>query len=102
MFAPLVSDCRIKRNAHRHRIRQRDAVLASLLLEGFARTAVALNSKSRHRIVESENARNVGLVYLHAAANELPFDGIAKQKAAYLEKGGSRSNAAYGYMVKTG
>ena len=39
---------------------------------------------------------------LHAAANDLPFDGIAKQKAAYLENGGSRSNAAYGYVVKTG
>ena len=39
---------------------------------------------------------------LHAAANEMPFDGIAKQKAAYLENGGSRSNAAYGYVVKAG
>ena len=26
---------------------------------------------------------------LHAASNEMPFDGIAKQKAAYLENGGS-------------
>jgi hypothetical protein len=32
----------------------------------------------------------------------MPFDGIAKQKAAYLENGGSRSNAAYGYVVKAG
>jgi predicted TIM-barrel fold metal-dependent hydrolase len=39
---------------------------------------------------------------LHAAANEMPFDGIAKQKAAYLENGGSRSNAAFGYVVKAG
>jgi len=37
---------------------------------------------------------------LHAAANELPMDGIAKRKAAYLENGGGRSNAAYGYVVK--
>jgi predicted TIM-barrel fold metal-dependent hydrolase len=48
------------------------------------------------------NSARLYHVDLHAAANELPFDGIAKQKAAYLEKGGSRSNAAYGYMVKTG
>ena len=39
---------------------------------------------------------------LRAAMNDMPFDGIAKQKAAYLENGGSRSNAAYGYVVKTG
>jgi uncharacterized protein len=39
---------------------------------------------------------------LRAAMNDLPFDGIAKQKAAYLENGGSRSNAAYGYVVKAG
>ena len=37
---------------------------------------------------------------LHAAANELPQDGISKRKAAYLENGGSRSNTAYGYVVK--
>ena len=32
----------------------------------------------------------------------LPFDGIAKQKAAYLENGGNRSNAAYGYVTQAG
>ena len=48
------------------------------------------------------NSARLYHVDLHAAANELPFDGIAKQKAAYLENGGSRSNAAYGYVVKTG
>jgi uncharacterized protein len=37
---------------------------------------------------------------LRAALNDMPFDGIAKQKAAYLENGGSPSNAAYGYVVK--
>jgi uncharacterized protein len=37
---------------------------------------------------------------LHAAANDLPRDGIATRKAAYLENGGSRSNTAYGYVVK--
>jgi predicted TIM-barrel fold metal-dependent hydrolase len=39
---------------------------------------------------------------LHAASNELPLDGISKRKAAYLENGGDRSNAAYGYVVKAG
>jgi predicted TIM-barrel fold metal-dependent hydrolase len=39
---------------------------------------------------------------LRAAFNDMPFDGIAKQKAAYLENGGSRSNTAYGYVVKPG
>jgi predicted TIM-barrel fold metal-dependent hydrolase len=39
---------------------------------------------------------------LHAAANDLPQDGIAKRKAAYLDNGGGRSNAAYGYVVKSG
>ena len=39
---------------------------------------------------------------LHAAANDLPLDGIAKRKAAYLDNGGGRSNAAYGYVVKPG
>jgi len=39
---------------------------------------------------------------LRAAMNDMPFDGIAKQKAAYLENGRSPSNAAYGYIVKTG
>ena len=39
---------------------------------------------------------------LRAAMNDMPFDGIAKQKAAYLENGGSRSNAAYGYVMKAG
>jgi uncharacterized protein len=37
---------------------------------------------------------------LHAAENELPMDGISKMKAAYLDNGGGRSNAAYGYVVK--
>jgi hypothetical protein len=39
---------------------------------------------------------------LHAAANEMPRDGIAQRKAAYLDNGGGRSNAAYGYVVKPG
>ena len=39
---------------------------------------------------------------LRAAMNDMPFDGIAKQKAAYLENGVSPSNAAYGYVLKTG
>ena len=39
---------------------------------------------------------------LHAAANDLPRDGIAQRKAAYLENGGGRSNAAYGYVMKSG
>jgi hypothetical protein len=39
---------------------------------------------------------------LRAAMNDMPFDGIAKQKAAYLQNGGNPSNAAYGYVVKTG
>ena len=39
---------------------------------------------------------------LHAASNELPLDGISKRKAAYLDNGGGRSNAAYGYVVKAG
>jgi len=39
---------------------------------------------------------------LRAALNDMPFDGMAKQKAAYLENGSSPSNAAYGYVVKTG
>ena len=39
---------------------------------------------------------------LRAALNDMPFDGIAKQKAAYLENGVSPSNAAYGYVLKTG
>jgi uncharacterized protein len=39
---------------------------------------------------------------LRAAMNDMPFDGIAKQKAAYLENGGGPSNAAYGYVVKPG
>ena len=39
---------------------------------------------------------------LHAAENQLPLDGISTRKAAYLENGGSRSNAAYGYVVKAG
>ena len=37
---------------------------------------------------------------LRAATEELPRDGIAKRKAAYLNDGGERSNAAYGYVVK--
>ena len=37
---------------------------------------------------------------VRAASNELPLDGISKRKAAYLENGGGRSNAAYGYVVK--
>ncbi len=37
---------------------------------------------------------------LRAAMNDMPFDGIAKQKAAYLENGTSPSNASYGYIVK--
>jgi predicted TIM-barrel fold metal-dependent hydrolase len=39
---------------------------------------------------------------LHAAANDLPLDGISKLKAAYLDNGSGRSNAAYGYVVKAG
>ena len=39
---------------------------------------------------------------LRAAMNDMPFDGIAKQKAAYLEQGRIPTNAAYGYVVKTG
>jgi hypothetical protein len=39
---------------------------------------------------------------LHAAANDLPRDDIAKRTAAYLDNGGGRSNAAYGYVVKPG
>jgi predicted TIM-barrel fold metal-dependent hydrolase len=39
---------------------------------------------------------------LRAAMNDMPFDGIAKQKAAYLQNGGNPSNAAYGYVVKAG
>jgi predicted TIM-barrel fold metal-dependent hydrolase len=39
---------------------------------------------------------------LRAAMNDMPFDGLAKQKAAYLEQGRIPTNAAYGYVVKTG
>ncbi len=39
---------------------------------------------------------------LRAAMNDTPSDGIAKQKATYLENGVTPSNAAYGYVVKTG
>jgi hypothetical protein len=30
------------------------------------------------------------------------MDGIGKRKAAYLDNGGGRSNAAYGYVAKPG
>jgi hypothetical protein len=39
---------------------------------------------------------------LRAAMNDMPSDGIGKLKAAYLENGGSPSNAAYGYVTKPG
>jgi uncharacterized protein len=39
---------------------------------------------------------------LRAAMNDMPFDGLAKQKAAYLEQGRIPTNASYGYVVKTG
>ena len=39
---------------------------------------------------------------LHAAADEMKQDGIAQRKAAYLDRGEGRSNAAYGYVVKPG
>jgi len=36
---------------------------------------------------------------LRAAAEELPYDGISRRKAAYLDSGEGRSNTAYGYVV---
>ncbi|PPQ26246.1 amidohydrolase family protein [Rhodopila globiformis] len=36
---------------------------------------------------------------LRAAADQLPYDGIAQRKAAYLDQGEGRSNTAYGYVV---
>jgi hypothetical protein len=35
---------------------------------------------------------------MRAAIDDMPFDGIAKQKPAYLENDGSRGNTAYGYV----
>ena len=63
-------------------------------------------ARARRRRREECDLRLNGARHYHldlrAAMNDMPFDGIAKQKAAYLENGGSRSNAAYGYVVKAG
>ena len=39
---------------------------------------------------------------LHAAAGQMPRDGIAQRKAAYLDGGGGPSNAAFGYVMNAG
>jgi predicted TIM-barrel fold metal-dependent hydrolase len=39
---------------------------------------------------------------LQAAMNDLPNDGIARRKTAYLENGGTRSNTAFGYVMREG
>jgi predicted TIM-barrel fold metal-dependent hydrolase len=45
------------------------------------------------------NGARVYALDLRAAADQLPYDGIAQRKAAYLEQGEGRSNTAYGYVV---
>jgi predicted TIM-barrel fold metal-dependent hydrolase len=52
-------------------------------------------------ILGFNGARNYSLD-LHAAADQMPFDGIARRKAAYLGDGPGRSNHAYGYVVAPG
>jgi len=65
---------------------------------GFAPLGAA-DSPVKSAIFGYNGARHYHLD-LHAAFNELPNDGIARRKAAYLENGGARSNAAYGYVMK--
>ena len=72
VLTPLVSNRRIKRDGHRNRIRQRDAVFSSLFFVGFAGPAVALDGKSRHGIVESQNACDVAFVEHGVPAAGLP------------------------------
>ena len=67
---------------------------------GFAPLGAA-NGPVKGAIFGYNGARHYHLD-LHAAANELPQDGIAKRKTAYLDNGGQRSNTAYGYVVKPG
>jgi predicted TIM-barrel fold metal-dependent hydrolase len=45
------------------------------------------------------NGARIYALDLRAAADQLPYDGIAQRKAAYLEQGEGRSNTAYGYVV---
>jgi uncharacterized protein len=67
---------------------------------GFAPLGPA-NGAVKNAILGFNGARQYHLD-LRAAMNDMPLDGIAKQKAAYLENGGGPSNAAYGYITKAG
>jgi hypothetical protein len=67
---------------------------------GFAPLGPA-DGEVKNAILGFNGARHYHLD-LRAAMNDMQFDGIAKQKAAYLENGGNPSNAAYGYVVKAG
>ncbi len=61
----------------------------------------AANGPVKSAILGYNGARHYQLD-LRAAANDLPLDGISQRKTAYLQNGGSPSNAAYGYIVKPG
>jgi uncharacterized protein len=65
---------------------------------GFAPLGAA-DGEVKGAILGYNGARHYHLD-LHAAENVLPQDGISQRKAAYLDNGGERSNAAYGYVVK--
>ncbi|HZF41030.1 MAG TPA: hypothetical protein VE715_19565, partial [Blastocatellia bacterium] len=47
------------------------------------------------------NAARLYKVDVNAKRNALPADGLEKLKTAYLDRGGQRSNAAYGWVRAT-
>ena len=59
VLTPLISNCRIERNAHGNRIRQRNAILSGLLFVSLAGPAVALDGKAGKCVLESQNVRDV-------------------------------------------
>lgn len=67
---------------------------------GFAPLGPA-NGAVKSAILRYNGARHYHLD-LRAAANDLSLDGISQRKSAYLQTGATRSNAAYGYIVRSG
>ena len=83
MIAPIGSDSRIERNAHRNRIGQAKSIFASLRFVSLARMAIALNSEVREFTFQGLNIFDIVGIQYRSTATKMPPDQFHWQPAAH-------------------
>src|SRR6266704_5976765 len=82
MFALLRDDRGAESDGHGNRIRQRNAVFASLLEVSFSSTAVAFDGETRERSIKAQDVVNVVCVQGRAASAKVPAHQFYGQSTA--------------------